>query len=336
MKLSPKPRKHFGLVMVLLAIIIIYILLLSYPWQKQKLEHCICLLECQYCFGLTAPGCDTVYFSGVKDDTILTDMTCRTLSAMQTTYGSAFWYSQIPLLHLCRGQLLTTATIAAADSIIPSLQDKIEKILTVQEVLTAKREDAINHEEHFLSYYMSTHNVIDEGYNQMGEHAGNYQQMQNDIRKVRTALSRLRASGEVRVEYFATYIVHQHLGKDSAKVISDTCRRIGTKGNIVRLQTLSGKMPQGAFCLASKGITSMTFSFQDTRKHATLIAYNCPVTHETPLQQLKKHTITGKVWKEGEGYRTSIPLLKRSEGAPLLDSQGHLLGIVSRDRILPY
>ena len=321
---------------VLLGLVLLYGLFFPYPWQKSKLSATACLLECQYCFALVAPGCDTVYFSEVRDDSILAGLTCMPSSVMQTSYGSAFWYGPVPLLHLCRGRLLTASTIAGADSVVPSLQSRIYGLLSIQDTLMSRREKAVSKEEQLLSYYMSTHDVADEGYNQMGEHSARCKQMQEDIRRVRTILDRQRRTGDVKVEYMATYIVYTPVDGDSSGIQSDTCHRIRVRQNVVQLQTLSGKMPKGCHSVAPSLMTGMTFASQSSRRRAVLAAYNYPVTKETSLTEMTTRSIKGEVWKEGGSYATSIPLLGRAEGSPLFDSRGSLIGIVCKNKIIPY
>ncbi len=338
MNMQRLPLKHQKLKIVLAGIFvfIIFGLFFPYPWQSNKNHKSVSLLECQYCFGLTAPDCDTLYFSGIKNDSILTHLTCMPEKITQTSYGSAFWYSHHPLLHLSQGRLLTTVTIAGADTILPSLQSKASFLVTLQDTLVAKREEAINQQEKFLSYYMSTHNVIDEGYNQMGQHERDYKLMQEDITKVRQILKQIGSSQNIEFIVKATYIVHSLVGKDSLTIHSDTCQRVKVEDDVVELRTLSKTNAKGYYSITPALFTTLSGIANNKKKMATLVTYNYGPTVQTPLQDLHAHIIQGKVWKNGTHYETSIPLLERSEGSPLFDKYGRLLGIVHQQQIIPY
>ena len=79
----------------------------------------------------------------------------------------------------------------------------------------------------------------------------------------------------------------------------------------------------------------MSLASGDSRKEAHMVTYNYGITHETPLQDLRVHIIQGEVWKSGDKYSTSIPILQRAEGSPLFDRYGRLIGVVHRHSINP-
>ena len=328
-------RKYVFYAFCCLAIYFLYSLLLPYPWQSNKIQKSVSLLECQYCFAMTAAGCDTLFFSSIQDDSVLTGLTSSPEKVKKKAYGSAFWYSPYPLLHLSQGRLLTTVDVASADTIISTMQHDIRRLVMTQESLTAKREAAIEKEESFLSYYMSTHDIIDEGYNQMGRYEQDYRQMQEDMRKVCSTLKQLRNSDSILIFFVSTYIVHSPIGTDSVVLQHDTCQRISVKGNVVELQTLSENNAKGYYSITPSVINSMHLASDNSRKDAIMVTYNYGITHDTPLQELKVHNIQGKVWRSGGMYNTSIPVLKRAEGSPLFDKYGRLIGIVHRNNIIP-
>ena len=314
-------------------VIIVYGTLLPFPWEKHQLERCMTLLEHQYYYQLSAPNCDTLYFSGLKKEGFA-GLTCHPAQARQTVYGTAFWYSSFPLLHLCSGTLLTSTSITSPETKTELPTKELKSWLKKQYSIHEQRLQSIEKEENILSYYMATHNVIDEGYNQMGEYQKYYQQLYKDEQRIYTALGNILHSGKGEIRCVSTFLVHSYT-QDSVPT-TDSCRIISSGNGITKLQTLTLSMPEGSKCMGKHFLKTTWFAGENANRKAFLTAYHYGYIDSSSISKARASSIQGRICKSKQGFTSSFPLLKGAEGGALTDSNGTLIGIVSHNSILPY
>ena len=332
---KPFPKKKTRKILLSAVLcLIIYGILLPFPWEKRQLEKCVVLLECQHCYQLTAPGCETLYFSSFKEDGSLAGLSCHLPQARQTVYGTAFWYGSVPLLHLCRGTLLTSSRLARPDTLPAFSHDKLTRLLKAQDSIHTLRLQNIQKEEKILAYYMATHNVVDEGYNQMGQYQKDYQQMRTEEERIHSILNAILLSGKGEISLSTVYIAHSHT--PSSAPATDTCLFLSSDNQVARLQTLSRTMPSGSRSIGASLLKTTLLASRHSQREATLTAYHYGYIDKTGISQMKPSSIEGRIWKDDKPFSTSIPLLKGAEGSPLTDYNGSLIGIVCQNHIIPF
>lgn len=222
-----------------------------------------------------------------------------TLNA-DTTYATGAWTNFLPFVPSCRGRLRTT--------IKDSIYLKNNTIEQIRDSLTTLSKN-LDNEDNELKYYLSVHNVQDEGYNNIASLA---QEIARQADSLRSALSALRKTSNNKITYrhqVSYYVLH-----DNRRI---PCHYEGNG----RLRTNDKTLPQG--CKAV-----YPFSWLETANGMpSAVFYPCQriCRNFTRIEEHRVAINNGKA---------TLPDEYLPSGSPLFNALGIFCGIVREPRQL--
>lgn len=333
-------KKHLYIAGTFAGALFIYSLFLPLPLLRRFQHRSVVSVECRYCFALTAKGCDTVFFRNIKGDSTFTGVWTTRDEACTTNVGSGFWYSPGLIFPACFGKLVTSSSIAAPDTLIHN-SGKPWASLIARELAQQKRtlSDLKAAKKHF-GYYMNTHSVTDEGYNQVAYRQNVVKERLRETLRLIGCLEAIGKSGRPEVVFLPAYAYCSVNRGGFLTGKYRACHRIGSKisgsRGMVILQSDSHLRPAGTTYLSYPLINLMRFTSAEHPRSCTMYALNYSLLPDT-LTRAQASGYTGHVWKTPDAavYDTDIPLLDCAEGAPVVDHRGVLIGIANQGRIVP-
>ena len=338
MKKPHLTRKHAIIAGIIVLLIVAYGVLLPYPIHHAAQKRCVVWLECRYCFALTASGCDTLYFNGINADTSFTRVSSNRQDVELKTCGNGFWYSPTFLIHHCRGRILTTTGIAMPDTSLNTVRKLLRPLLQKEGLLFKKQNKQMAENDKQLAYYMNTHDVTDEGYNQVALYQNKFKQKMVQFGKAYNTLNALAKSPHVTAEYLPLFSYRLTTRTHTLSAAARPCRldTAYLQRGIAVLRTNNRKIPLKCISLSKHLFNLMSFTSDDNPKNVYLLAYNVTPA-KRPEAGIVPDKIPGRAWKTKNStvYHTSLPVLEAGQGAPVVDRQGVLIGIAGPDGIIP-
>ena len=308
------------------------------PLQHRVEYRSVVWLESRSCYAITAPNIDTLYFKDLNSDSTFSHLSLECKDAETVLRCQGFWYSPVIPIHFCHGRILTTSEILASDSLSTYLQANLYNLLNTNNIKIRK---TINKQRHFqkeMQYYMLTHNVQDEGFNQLANlhHAQNL--YNKEYAKMARTLRKLLDTPLTKVTFMTNFTYRYVLlnGKLSTKARPCILYKRYKDSRVIQLQATSHAKAFGTVSLGYPLVNLMRFSSPDLSKEVTLHAFNLAIVPDS-LSVLKISATKGKAWKEkNKDYiQTSLPVLPYAVGAPVVDRRGVLIGLADRSGIVP-
>ena len=319
-----------------LLLVLIYGFLFPFPWEWGDRKRCVTLLEYQPRYLITANGADRLYFTGFDTQhQVLTGLSLQPCTYGTASYGTAFWYGPWPWLHGCQGYLKTSAGIVNPAVNIGSLQKMLPELLSRQIIRQQERLEKLEKESQHLAYYMRTHTIVDDGYNQMGDYESRFLQIRKQEEAIMKTLQQLLQSGKALVADNSLYRTFTP-PSDTSVVLVDTCRLLSTEKGIATLQTSSCQMPEGARSIARPWFNSLQWMKEGSRHMVSFTAFHEGYIHMSPVKKLKASSIPGWIEKRQGAFSSSLPLLQGAVGGPVFDQAGILVGMMDNNRIIPF
>ena len=336
-RLHIKKKYWIPFVSVLLAVGI-YSMFFPLPVQHHYEYRSVVWVECRYCFALSAGEGDSLFFGGIDRNARLVNVSSYKEQATRTNYGQGFWYAPVNLFHLTEKRLLTAASIVHPDTILSTLRPEAKEILSTYAAQLGQLSIRQKKEDSHLDYYMNTHGIHDEGYNQVARYSNQHRQQSLEMQRRVQTVQRLLKADDLRVTYLPAYSYRftSHDGLLSTKAYPCAKRLIRKGGDIAEFQSLDNLGHPGTLALGYPLINLMGFTAPDRTKRVVLLTYNSACAPQD-LRLLTLTPVDGRAWKEkGKAtYATSLPILPYSIGAPVTDLRGVLIGIAGRDGIIP-
>lgn len=336
----PKFKKKYSISLgCIVVFILLYGILFPFPLQHIHQNRSIVWINCRYCFALTATNCDTVYFNGLQGNYTLKGLSSKCSTAELINQGAGFWYSPYVLFHICQGRIITTAKLALPDSVLPLIRQNLPSILKHESKRFNQRMEDMNTGEKNLSYYMATHNVTDEGYNQVGLYKDKFKELYTDVSQTAKSLRKMAEHGNVNVLFLPHFYCRVNTGGDTINEKRHACHRyqVKAKQGLVILQTDSKFMPLHCVSIAYSPLNFLYFNTAERPKKVLLLAYNYTFTKGSDTKNFHFSKTQGRAWKEKgkKQYVTSLPILDAAQGSPVVDKFGVLIGIADKNSIIP-
>lgn len=331
-------RKQWTIIGAVVFAIAFYGMFLPFPLHYASQNRSLVWLECRYCFALTAPGCDTLYFNGLDSDTTLNSTGTDRTNVENMVRGNGFWYSPTFLIHHCNGRIMTATEVVMPDTSLKKLQSLLPLILTRQQEKMSQEAGDVEASAKQLAYYMNTHGVMDEGFNQVALYNQQFKKKQQAFEKTYSALLKLANVPDVKVEYLPVITYRATLGGDTLQKQSQSCKidTISHTRGIAILRTASKSTPLRCISLSKHIFNGMSFTSEQSPKSVLMLSYNM-TSAKSAEGPIKLNEVKGRAWKEAGNsrYASSLPILQCAVGAPVVDGRGVLIGIAVQNGIIP-
>lgn len=330
-------KKYLILLCAILVVTWVYTLFFPLPLQHRYEYRSVVWVECHYSFALSAGGSDSLFFTGIRADSALSNLSLKRENAQAVNAAQGFWYCPLNLLHLSGNRILTSSRLACPDTILPDLQSHIKIFLALSQkrfkLLTAQRASLSNH----LSSYMNTHDVHDEGYNQVAKYKDQHATTSVELNKINRIIQTLLKGDSVKISFLPVYS-YRYVSKDGtlSKLLSCSRKKVRTDARITELTPSNQLDHLGTLSLGYPIINFMRFTSPERAKNVILFAFNVTTSPET-FSDMKVSRIDGRAWQEKNKrlYSSSLPVLNCAVGAPVVDHRGVLIGMADMNGIVP-
>lgn len=164
-------------------VVVIYVMSLM-PRSTKKMERGAALIEHKSYYELTVSGKPVAWFDALTDSCISDNiMLSADSSVTKRSIINGCWVNKYAFMPSCHGMILTTdpdsmayKTLAAANKNIGNvIKNTAERLESAIKSLSKKDEE--------LRYYLSVHNVNDDGYNTMAYLDGRLKQQKEQAEK---------------------------------------------------------------------------------------------------------------------------------------------------------
>ena len=342
MRLHRPSSKLLLIIASLVVIITVWGLLMPLPHHRMRQQRCLVWLQNTYCFAMTADGADTVYFNGLRSDTLLSGVSIRRSEALVTRHGTGFWYSPWLLLHHCGGRIMTTSRLALPDTLLDRVDSLIDTLLVRQTALADRQLADLTKSEDHLDYYVKTHSVTDEGYNQVAQYEQQLRQQLKETKILAQTLKHLSRQDHVKLLYLPRYTYRAADRSDTLSTEARPChlfKPLRQRGLCI-LQSDTKLNTLGSVSLARPLFTLVRFASSDDPAGVTLMGFNHPLPHGQVTSAFTAGSYKGQAWKDSDfpqsrRYHTDLPILSSAEGSPIVDRRGVLIGVATKQGLIP-
>lgn len=271
---------------------------------------------------VTVDGKPCLYFASAEGDSILIGVTTLRDSAIHRNYSTGFWHSRSWAYPSCRGRIATVTpplrrTLRnAADTLVLRLcAEAVERELKVLE-----------HQKDELAYYMRSHGVQDNGYQQIAILNNKVSREYAGAKRAQERLNALRNSKhKVAVAWRSTYVAvfrdeDERLTRLPLRPISNDTNLQG----ITALQTMDAATPSG--------VTPLYIRPFAARHKRDIIAIGFPSIGEPGLEcdTVSPQMVPGRELASG---CHDIPPLLAGNGAPVFTKKGLFVGFLNGKKI---
>lgn len=234
---------------IISAVIIISLILIcgySYlPLSKEQIRRSIAKIECKYSYALTENGKNIAFFNDINEDSLLVNFTYNENSAMRTINHDAYWINKFQLLPWCHGRLYTRFSRKTEEGIVHFANQNLTYIIEKEKQLLAQKEIDLKSETAELKYYLSRHNVQDEGFNTISIFDTKIKADLDTIQKLSEIINAISNPSKVKVKYVPHYTVIYKGDSSRSKRLSCVLLTEESHNDNRILQTSDHRTPKG-------------------------------------------------------------------------------------------
>ena len=330
-RFNPTARRWCKGLAGLAVILLLWYWFLPLPGTYRRLGGSIVWLDTYYCYAVCNDRGDTLFLrpgDGLEPERFCLDAA----SAERHRQGCGVWYKRNNFLPWGNGTILTTA-----QAILPPHTERASfyeqtpasrlqrDTLRLQQRLVQMERDSAQ-----LAYYLRTHSVDDEGYNQVCEQITHFREEQALVRAVKQRMRLLLEGRDIRFEQLLRHTCRAVSG-DSLTSNMDSCRLLESdeKRGLAYLQTKSKRRLPGTHYV-KRPLWQAFYLFHKAPTPVRAKVFSYPFMPDTAQTSLHLTPQQGKARQcAAHTLLTSLPALSLAEGSPVLDSWGNLLGFFS-------
>ncbi len=235
------------------AVILLIILIGGYsylPLSKKQVRQSFARIECKYNYALVVKGKSVAFFNDIDTDSVFTDLSYNDKSAIKTVSYPARWINRFQIFSWCRGRLLSPVSFKSEERIL-NLTDKNLPYLIEKEKRLLKRKVAdLKSEIAELKYYLSRHDVQDEGFTTISTFAAKVKADHDTLVKLSKIIHSISNLSEARVRYVPQYTVIYKDDSLHTKRLPCVLLTDESQGCHVILQTTNHRTPHGVKVLS--------------------------------------------------------------------------------------
>lgn len=251
-RLTDKQRKIIKILMrslpaAMLAAIAFITIPSLLPMSIDRMSRSVTMIEYTERYEIVAGGKRVAVAAGIESDSTLTLVSRAAGSKTgRTTLTSGVWINKYSFMPSCGGRILAASTGASS---LPAEAAAMTDARSIIEKTIAKRKattDRIERQREEMDYYLSTHDLTDEGYTTIAEHAAANDSMASAIKAELKILEAIKDSRRLTIRKTTSYaLLHSPDGKKVQRTPCSIVEEEGEKhaeGTVI-LQTADGFMP---------------------------------------------------------------------------------------------
>lgn len=292
------------------------------PFSGNGMAGTAALVEQSYGYSMEADGKAVAYFREIGDSLSMQGMSpADSGRAVTTVLVEGCWVNVMPLMPSCRGRILVPDCNPHADSMVLIMNSRIrecveKEICRQRKILKTTAAKAAE-----LDYYLSIHNVQDDGFNSMAEYAGRIRAEKEKAESLVTILENVLKARHTAIRRNTAY--NLIVSGEGKKALRTACHRTAEEYShgFITIQTEDKKTPAGVSAIYINGIIRQQAAAGDT----VLAAGICGTGARGFRPEKAVAMISGGRVKDNG--RHGIPRLLVPDGAPVFGRYGFFLGI---------
>lgn len=300
------------------------------PFSVERMKRSSALIEYISYYELKAEGKTVAWFKTLNDSCMPETIS---LSAETTVMNKSFitgcWVNEYPFIPSCKGFIITTNPDSTACAMLMTANRKTHEMIRRKSEKLSGTIKELNKKGEELDYYLSVHNVNDDGYNTMADYADLIRKRKEHAEKIQAALHEALKKQKLSIRLIQKYTA---LHKDKAgKTQHITCRTITQQSAnpFCLIQTKDNAMPPGASALY---LHRWPVAKPDNGDEIAAASHpGCTLTGFNPDKSSAK-VFNGTVTTAG---KHDVPPLLAPDGTAIFSPHGQLQGISYRGMIIP-
>lgn len=319
-----------SLPVILVAIAFVIYGLTFLPLSQGRMTVCTALVKYVSYYEIEADGKPEAWFrtfgNSLSPCNLSTD---AGKDVADSTVITGVWINRYDFFPSCKGRILIPVTDTLSHKTLSAANKNISLVLqrTISDI--ERRISKFDREEPKLRYYLSTHNVSDEGYNVMAACSAVSDSSRKEAEQLLTLLKNLALRPEVSIRHIEKYtlLYSDAYGKTVRKPCVDLTKA-GTKRFHV-IQTEDRKKPRSASALyfhrwLSSAVTEGNMIFT--------AAYFGSKQPGFSTDSLRTGLSSGMIKKNGVH---NVPVLFAPDGSPVFTKGGRFAGITFGGAVIP-
>lgn len=315
---------------IVLAAIAFVIYGLSFlPYSISRMGKSTAIIEYTSYYTIDNNGKHIIWFKTLTDSLLPEDMALAAdTSTTNKSYITGCWINRYPFFPSCKGRILSIypdsasyeKTTTANKSLASIIGKKINKIEERIQLLDKQAEE--------IEYYLSVHNVSDEGYNTIAAYSANVKTQKEKEEKLLSTMKSLIGQKGLSVhlneKYTLLYI------DTSGTTQRKTClRKTKVSGKpFILLQTEDKKMPDNTTALY---LHKWFIPNADAEDIVISAAHFGSTQQGFSMKASSAKTFQGKIKSD---YKHDIPPLLAPDGSPIFSKSGFFMGISYKGNII--
>ncbi len=308
-------------------VVVIYVMSLM-PRSTKKMERGAALIEHKSYYELTVSGKPVAWFDALTDSCMSDNiMLSADSSVTKRSIINGCWVNKYAFMPSCHGMILTTdpdsmayKTLAAANKNIGNvIKNTAERLESAIKSLSKKDEE--------LRYYLSVHNVNDDGYNTMAYLDGRLKQQKEQAEKALEIIRKAQTAKNAAIRLVSKYtLLHKDTAGHTVRIACNTITPASEKPFRI-IQTSDKQTPDNV---------SPTYLHQwftpatDAERGIIVASFPGCMLNRYDVNGAKAATFSGKA--TGKSLH-DIPPMLAPDGAAIYTSDGRMMGISYNGRI---
>lgn len=293
-----------------------------FPFSDDAIYRTTALVEQQYTYGIYSGDKQVACFRNIgKNLTMENPAETGDSSAVTTVMTAGCWIRNISVIPSDRGRILIPDANTNTDSIVHSMNKNIHSVLQKEIENQRKTLQRLSDISSELDYYLSIHNVRDDGFNTIAEYSGQVNSKKRNTEKLIKILEKAVNEKNINIKYIATYKLITNT--EGQKTQYTACKKTDEEytHGFISIQTEDGKIPSEAKAVYIDRIVISGADSSDCIKAAGI----CGIGTAGFVPPSDKTMIS-----EGHMINSSahdMPALLVPDGSPVFSKHGYFLGI---------
>lgn len=294
------------------------------PMSEEDMKASTAAVECRAHYEIRQGGKTIAVASDINEDTTLADIKEKPDSDTErTTMTSGCWTDRHPLLPSCRGMIAIAEPFADRQGLHAYVGSHLMETIDNTISKTEARLKRNKQQETELSYYLSTHNVKDEGYNNIAAYDNANKKERRKMEQSIALMKKLKEAKSLSITFSESYAALIADGKRCKRIICHAMNEKGEKtpAGCRMIETTDKKTPAEAKPIHRLPFLRPSAEKGDSVTAAARFGMNTKSGSAKALQ--KANTMRGAMLS---GNKHDIPQLLAPDGSPIF-SGGYFIGL---------
>lgn len=311
------------------AIVLIIYVMSFMPRSVRNMERGAALIEYKSYYELDVSGKPVAWFDSLTDSCMSENiMLSADSSITRRSVINGCWVDKYTFIPSCNGMILTTDPDSTHHNTVAKANRNISNVIKNTATRLESAIKLLNKKDEELRYYLSVHNVNDDGYNTMAYLDGRIKKQKEQAEKALEVIKKAEAAKWKSIRLVSKYTV---LYKDTANNITRIACNAITPANekpFRIIQTSDRKTPQNT---SATSLHQWFTPSTNAKRYIITASYPGCQMSRYDTNGAKAATFSGKT--TGKGCHDIQPMLA-PDGAAIYTSDGRMMGISYKGRII--